>query len=100
MMWMGTLWIYSGIDLAGCIMITDKLLDLVFKLIEGFLANIPAISFDIDSEVIDVALGVIDGILYFFPLDKILPIISLIVAIQSFRISIRLITTIISFIPF
>ena len=81
-------------------MITDKLLDIVFNFLEKMLDKLPVMNISIDLSVVQGFLSVVGTALYFFPWQKVAPILAVIVLLQVWRILISIIKTIWSVLPF
>lgn len=80
-------------------MITDKLLDIVFNFLMTVLDTLPVMDVEIDFSVLNTFLDVIGIGLYFFPWQKVAPILGLIVLLQVWRIVISIIRVIWEVLP-
>lgn len=81
-------------------MLTDKLLDIVFNFLEKMLEKLPVMDISIDFSVVKGFLSIVGTILYFFPWQKVAPILAIIFLLQMWRILISIIKTIWSVLPF
>lgn len=81
-------------------MVTDKLLEIVFGFLEKMLDKLPVMNISIDFSVVKGFLSVVGTALYFFPWQKVAPILAVIVLLQVWRILISIIKTIWSVLPF
>lgn len=80
-------------------MVTDKLLDIVFSFLEKMLDKLPVMNISIDFSAVHGFLSVVGTALYFFPWQKVAPILAIIVLLQFWRILISIIKTIWSVLP-
>lgn len=81
-------------------MVTDKLLDIVFNFLESILDKLPVMDISVDLSVINGFLNIVGSVLYFFPWQKVAPILAIILLLQVWRILISIIKTIWSVLPF
>lgn len=81
-------------------MIADKLLDIVFNFLEKMLDKLPIMNISIDFSTVQSFLSVVGTALYFFPWQKVAPILAIIILLQVWRILVSIIKTIWSVIPF
>lgn len=81
-------------------MVTDKLLGIVFSFLEKMLDKLPLMNFSIDFSAVHSFLSIVGTALYFFPWQKVAPILAIIILLQVWRILISIIKTIWSVIPF
>lgn len=81
-------------------MVTDKLLDIVFNFLESILDKLPVMNISVDLSVINGFLNIVGSVLYFFPWQKVAPILAIILLLQVWRILISIIKTIWSVLPF
>lgn len=81
-------------------MVTDKLLDIVFNFLMSVLDKLPVMNISVDLSVINGFLNIVGSILYFFPWQKVAPILAIILLLQVWRILISIIKTIWSVLPF
>lgn len=81
-------------------MVTDKLLDIVFNFLMSFLEKLPAMDLKVDFSVVNSFLDAVGFALYFFPWQKVLPILGLIILLQVWRIVISIIRVIWEVLPF
>lgn len=80
-------------------MVTDKLLDIAFNFLMSVLDALPVMDVEIDFSVLNSFLDVIGFSLYFFPWQKVAPILGLIVLLQVWRIVISIIRVIWEVLP-
>lgn len=80
-------------------MITDSLLDIVFNFLMSFLDKIPVMDVDLDLTVLNGFLDIVGTCLYFFPWQKLLPLLAIIVLLQVWRIIISIIRVIWEVLP-
>lgn len=80
-------------------MVTDKLLDIVFNFLEKMLDKLPVMDISIDLSAIQGFLSIVGTALYFFPWQKVAPILAIILLLQMWRILISIIKTIWSVLP-
>ncbi len=81
-------------------MVTDKMLDIVFSFLESVLDKLPVMDISVDLSVINGFLNIVGSVLYFFPWQKVAPILAIILLLQMWRILISIIKTIWSVLPF
>lgn len=81
-------------------MVTDKLLDIVFNFLMSVLDKLPVMDISVDLSAINGFLNIVGSILYFFPWQKVAPILAIILLLQVWRILISIIKTIWSVLPF
>ncbi|MCM1411413.1 MAG: hypothetical protein NC305_12805 [Lachnospiraceae bacterium] len=81
-------------------MITDKLLDIVFNFLIKMLDKLPAMNISIDFSVVQGFLSIVGTVLYFFPWQKVAPILAIILLLQMWRILVSIIKTIWAVLPF
>lgn len=80
-------------------MITDSLLGIVFNFVSGLFELLPFMDISVDLSVSNTFLDIIGGVLYFFPWQKVLPILSIIIMLQVWRIMMSIIKALWSVIP-
>lgn len=80
-------------------MITDSLMDIVFGMVESLLNLIPDISIPVNISALKPFLDIIGTVLYFFPWQKVLPIIGIIFLLQVWRLIVTIIKTIWDVLP-
>lgn len=81
-------------------MVTDKLLDIVFGFLEKMLDKLPLMNISIDFSAVHSFLSIVGTALYFFPWQKVAPILAIIILLQVWRILVSIIKTIWSVLPF
>lgn len=80
-------------------MITDKLLDIVFSFLNSILDALPVMDVEVDFSVLNAFLDIVGTCLYFFPWQKVLPILGIIMMLQVWRILISIIKVIWQLLP-
>lgn len=75
-------------------MIVDKLLDIVFGFLTSMLDLLPIMDVSVDLSVLNTFLDILGSCLYFFPWQKVAPILALIILMQVWRIVISIIKVI------
>lgn len=80
-------------------MITDKLLDIVFRFLESILDALPVMDTEVDFSVLNAFLDIVGTCLYFFPWQKVMPILAIIMALQVWRILVSVIKAIWQLLP-
>ncbi len=80
-------------------MVTDKLLDIFFNFLESILDKLPVMNISIDFSAVRGFLSVVGTALYFFPWQKVAPILAIILLLQMWRILVSIIKTIWSLLP-
>lgn len=80
-------------------MITDKLLNLFFDSVISFLDSIPLLEVDFDFTVLNTFLSIVEACLYFFPWQKVLPILGIIILLQTWRIVVSIVKVIWQLLP-
>ena len=80
-------------------MITDKLLDIVFSFLNSILDALPVMDLEVDFSVLNAFLDIVGTCLYFFPWQKVLPILGIIMMLQVWRILISIIKVIWQLLP-
>lgn len=80
-------------------MVTDKLLDVIFAFLMKLLEKLPVMDVSVDLSVLNTFLDAVGFALYFFPWQKVLPILGLIVLLQVWRIVISIIRVIWEVLP-
>lgn len=81
-------------------MILEVILSIVFNVLEGLLALLPDISWNVDNNALSGIFDLIDVILYIFPINTVLTIFALVIIINNFKIVISIIKTIWDLLPF
>lgn len=81
-------------------MITEGILTLFFGAIDGLLGLIPSLSFVFDNGIFRLFFDIIKGGCYLLPMGTVATIISIIIAINLFKVGVALVKTILKFIPF
>lgn len=81
-------------------MITDKLLDIVFNFLMNILDALPVMDVEVDFSVLNAFLDLVGTCLYFFPWQKVLPILVIIFILQVWRILVSIIKVIWQVLPF
>ncbi len=81
-------------------MVTDKLLEIVFNFLESVLDKLPVMDISIDFSVMKTFLNICATVLYFFPWQKVAPILAIILILQMWRILLSIIKTIWAVLPF
>ncbi len=81
-------------------MVTDALLNIVFGIVNSILDAIPAMEIRESVSVLNAFLDVIGAGLYFFPWQKVVPIIGIILMLQTWRIAVSVIKAIWAILPF
>ena len=81
-------------------MITDKMLEIVFNFLNSFLDMLPVMDVDVDFSVLNAFLDILGVCLYFFPWQKVAPILAIIILLQVWRILISIIKVIWQLLPF
>lgn len=80
-------------------MIIDNLLGILFSFLEALLDKLPIMNMDVDLSVLNGFLDVLGFALYFFPWQKVLPILGLIMILQVWRIVVSIIRTVWEVLP-
>ena len=80
-------------------MSTDKLLDIVFSFLNSILDALPVMDVEVDFSVLNAFLDIVGTCLYFFPWQKVLPILGIIMMLQVWRILISIIKVIWQLLP-
>ncbi len=75
-------------------------INMVYAFIMQFLDGVEIISSAVDLSVLNPFLDICGTVLYFFPWRQIVPIISIIIALQGFRVTVSLLKTIMNILPF
>lgn len=81
-------------------MITDKILDLSYSVVELLLSSLPDVILNFNASVFDPILNIIRTISYFFPMGTVSAILIIVLAVQSLRVGIAMVKTIMEIIPF
>ena len=81
-------------------MIPEAIIDVFYNILVGLLEFLPDVSWSVDGSVYSTFLGFISVILYFFPMNTVFTIFSIVVTLMVFRIFISLIKTLWDLIPF
>lgn len=81
-------------------MIVESLFNTFFGILEVFLSFLPDISWNINSSFFTVFFDVLNVAVYFLPIRTIVSIFAIIFVIQGFKISVSILKTVISIIPF
>ena len=81
-------------------MVSETLLDALFGIVSGFFSILPDISWDVDSGIFDVVLGIFASVGYLLPWGTVAAIAALIVSFTVFRIIISLIKSLWDLLPF
>ena len=80
-------------------MITDYIIDLIYKIFMFFLSGHEPLDFNIDINFVDTITDFLGFIFYVIPINGLAPIISIIVTITAFRILIAVIKTLWDLLP-
>ena len=81
-------------------MIISGIIYVVFSIVRGLLTLVPDYSWNADSVTLTNFYEAIRLVFYFFPVDVVISIVTIIVAVNTVRIFISLIKTIWQLIPF
>lgn len=81
-------------------MIIENILNAIFIPLNGLLALLPNISWNVDSSVFTKFFEVLRMACYFLPMGTVVGVFTLIIAIQGFRIVVSVIKTIWQLLPF
>lgn len=81
-------------------MITDKILDLVFGFVNNILDALPIMDISADLSVLNAFLDIVGAALYFFPWQKVVPILGIIMMLQAWRILVSVIKAVWQLLPF
>ena len=81
-------------------MITDALLNIVYKFLMGFLDRLPDMDLGIGVTVLNAFLDIVGTALYFFPWQYCLPILSVTLLLQAWRLIISIVKVIWELLPF
>lgn len=80
-------------------MVTEFVIDLIYKIVSGLLTLLPDFSWDVESSVFSYFIGILQAAGYMLPMDTVGIIVGLIVALTTFRIVISIIKTIWDLLP-
>lgn len=80
-------------------MISEFLLNIVFKIVSGLLSLLPPIDFSVDSSAFEYFLGIVRVVSYMLPMRTVSVIVGLIVSLTIFRIVIAFIKSIWDLLP-
>lgn len=80
-------------------MVTEGIIDLVFRIVEGLLSLLPDISWDVDGTVFDIFFDVLEMVCYLLPMGTVLSIFLIVVGLTMFRVVISFIKTIWDLLP-
>ncbi len=81
-------------------MLLNGVLSVFFDLLGFLFSLLPEVDIEVSFTVMDTFIDILGGVLYFFPVKQILPILVIISALQAFRVTISLVRLIIEFLPF
>ena len=81
-------------------MVTDAILNLVFGFVNAILDGIPLMEISESMTVLNAFLDIVGAALYFFPWQKVVPIVGIIVMLQTWRIAVSIIKAIWAILPF
>jgi hypothetical protein len=80
--------------------IVAEIIKVLFKIVSGLLSLLPGVSWDVDSVSLTNFYEAIRMLFYFFPVDCVFPIVTIIVSVCAFRVVVSLVKTIWALIPF
>lgn len=81
-------------------MIVDGMLSLLFNLIDFILSPLDMINWNFDNSMLNPILDFISMALWLIPVQQLMPIFFMFVALMSFRVAISILKTINNIIPF
>lgn len=81
-------------------MIVEALFDLLFSILEDFLSFIPDVSWTVEGSFFDVFLDVLKMVCYMFPMDTVTSILTIVIAVNIFRVVIAFIKAVWDLLPF
>lgn len=80
-------------------MILDYIIDLFFNMVKGLLDKLPLMDVEVDLSVLNTFLDIVGTCLYFFPWQKVAPLLAIIILLQVWRILISIIRVIWELLP-
>lgn len=80
-------------------MIWDTILDYFFGFIKGLLDMLPLMDLEVDLSVLNTFLDIVSVCLYFFPWQKVAPLIAIIAMLQLWRVVISIIRVLWELLP-
>lgn len=80
-------------------MISEFFLNIIFKLVTGFLNLLPDINFTVESSAFEYFLGIVQVAAYMLPMGTVMMIIDLIIILTLLRIVIAVIKSIWDLLP-
>lgn len=81
-------------------MLFDALINLIFDLVESILDGLPVMQLDVDFGVLNGFLDFVSMCLYFIPWRLLLPILAIIIMLQTWRIIVSVIRVVWELLPF
>ena len=80
-------------------MVTEGIINIIFGIVEGLLAFLPEISWNVDGSLFDIFFDVLEMVCYLLPMGTIITIIHLVISFIMFRVVVSLIKTIWELLP-
>lgn len=80
-------------------MVTQAILDVVFKLVDGLLSKLPEINISVPANIVTNAAQFLNVAAYIIPMDTVKSVLTILIMLQFFRIVVSLIRTIWSLLP-
>lgn len=80
-------------------MISEFLLNIVFKLVSWIFNLLPAVSFSVDPAALEYFFGYVKAASYMLPMETVATIVGLVVSFTVFRLGIALIKTVWGLMP-
>ena len=81
-------------------MITEGIFSIVFTLLSGLLSMLPNVELVVSADMFTKFFEIIQVVCYLFPVDTVITIVGIIIALNVFRIVVSFIKTLWQLIPF